>query len=206
MWTELILSILGVFAIVIFTIFTVKHNKNIKSIDVTANMPIVENDYRKEFTDGHTLGVIKSSKLKKNGCRLVEFYPIDVEQGEDIVRPHLQSFVVKQEFYKPYSRGGDLSDHRERIKTVTRDPSRVPEMMRDTHEGKWATKQGQLGHIESTFRKAVITGGDQAIAEAMKGYARGNISAATLAELKSEIKEFRKTMRESSGEEPKKES
>lgn len=187
MWTEIILLILGIPALVVYIIVKIKMSKSIKSIDVTANMPIIENDYRSEFTEDYSLGIIKSINLRKNGCYLIEMYPIDVEQGEDVVRPHLQSFVVKKEFLKPFSIG-ELSGRRSRIKTVTRDHSKIPEKMRDTTEGKWVSKEGQLAHLQSTFGQAAITGGDEAIAEAMKGFARGNITEATLAEMKASVK------------------
>lgn len=201
MWTEIILIILGIPAIIIFTIIFVKGKKSLKSIDVTANQPIIENDYRSEFTDSYTLGVEKSKRLGKNGCYLIEFYPIDVEQGEEIARPHLQSFVVKKEFYKPLP---TLSGRRMRVKTISRDPSKIPEEMRDTTEGKWATKEGQLAHIESVFGKA-IPEGDAAIGEAMKIYARGTIPAATLAELVALAKAQRKILDIPSDGEKKKE-
>lgn len=187
MWTEIILLILGIPALVVYIIVRIKMSKSIKSIDVTANMPIIENDYRSEFTDSYSLGIIKSINLRKNGCYLIEMYPIDVEQGEDVVRPHLQSFVVKKEFYKPFSIG-ELSGRRSRIKTVTRDNSKIPEKMRDTTEGKWVSKEGQLAHLENTFGKAAITGGDEAIAAAMKEFARGNITEAALQEMKAAVK------------------
>lgn len=189
MWTEIIVLFLGIPALVIYIIVQFRMRKSLKSIEVTANMPIIENKYRHEFTDGYKLGVQKSAVLKKNGCYLVEMYPVDVEQGEDIARPHLQSFVIKQEHYHP-----SLDGRRIIVRTTTRDPSRIPKEMRNTLDGDWETKEGQLAHLTSTFREAVITGGDEAIAEAMKNYARGNIPAATLAQLKSDVKAFKETL------------
>lgn len=186
MWVQITLSIIALPIIIGFTIYKIKSSKSIKSIDVTANQPIVENDYRSEFTEGYVRGVVKSKVLCKNGCFRIEFFPIDVEQGEEVPRPHLQTFIVKKELAKSFSIG-ELSSHRSIIKTIPRDPSKIPEKMRDTSEGKWATKEGQLAYIRSTFGKA-IPAGDEAIVEAMKDYARGGISRAALAKIKEEVK------------------
>ena len=169
-----------------YIIVKIKMSKSIKSIDVTANMPIIENKYRCEFTNGYKLGTVKSAILRKNGCYLIEMYPIDVEQGEDVDRPHLQSFVIKKEHYHP-----GLDGRRIIIRTTTRDMSKIPEEMRDTIDGKWETKAGQLAWLKSTFRESVITGGDEAIASAMKDYARGGIAEAALAEIKANVRATR---------------
>lgn len=191
LWIPIVCFILILIAIPIAVIIKLKTNKDIKKIDVTANMPIIENDYRKEFTDGYTLGVLKSMTPCKNGTSFIEFFPIDVEQREDIPRPPLQSFIILNEFIKPFAIGEGLSTHRQRIKTITRNPASIPEKMRDTTEGKWATKEGQLAHLTKTFGKA-ISGGDEAIDEVMKTYARGNPSKNTLAQIKMENKIVRK--------------
>ena len=184
MWTEIIVIFILSVLFTIFVIVMIKLSPSIEKTQVTPNMPIIENDYRSEYTGGYTLGNQKRVKQNKNGTKLVEFYPIDVEQGENIKRPHLQSVVVKDEFFKPFS-PGELSDRRNRIKLVVRDPSRVPMKMRDTTEGKWAIKEGQLGHIQAVFGKT-IQSGDEAIFESIKNHPRGNISKATLAKIKEE--------------------
>lgn len=176
-------------------------NKSLKTVDVTANMPIVENDYRKEFTEGYTLGTLKSIRKCKNGCSRIEFFPIDVEQGENISRPTVQSFIVKEEYIRPFGTG-ELSDHRQRIKTITRDPFLIPKKMKDTTEGKWATKEGQLGWLKAEAGK-MIPSGDEAIAEFMKGYARGQMTKANqerLKEIAQKYNELKITPPEQSGE------
>jgi len=188
---EIILVFLGIIFISIYTIFQIKTRKQIQKLPITPNMPIVENDYRKEFTDGYTLGTLKQMIPRKNGTSFIEFYPIDVEQGEDIPKPPVQSLIVKNEFIKTFSRG-DLSSRRERIKLITRDPSMIPDKMRDTFEGEWITKEGQKAWILSTFRKGLIENGDEAIAEAMKEYARGNISKSAMAEIRATNTQLRK--------------
>lgn len=191
MWLQILCVIIIFIAVPVAIAIKLKTNKDIKKIDATANMPLVENIFRKEFTDGYTLGVLKSMTPNKNGTKLIEFFPIDVEQGENIPRPPLQSFIILNENVQSFAIGGGLSTHRQIIKTTTRNPALIPERMRDTTEGKWATKEGQLAFLKSTFGKA-ISGGDEAIAEAMKTYARGHLSKHTLAEMKRENEYIRK--------------
>jgi len=185
-WTEIILTILGIIASIPVIIFLVKTNKSIAKIDVTANMPIVENDYRSEFTGGYTLGVVKAIRQNKNGTKLVEFYPIDIEQGENIKRPHLQAVVVKDEYFKPFS-PGELSDRRNRIKLITKEMHKIPEKLRDSTEGKWATKEGSLG-----LMKSEITTITKNTMENMHDLSRdlhfGGLSAEAISRAKEEMK------------------
>jgi len=183
MWTELIIWLLGIPILIGYIIVRIKLSKSIEKMDISANAPLVENDYRKEFTQGYTLGVLRSKRTCKNGCSRIEFYPIDVEQGEFIPRPEVQSFIVKEEFIKPFSKG-ELSDYRERMKTITRNPLLIPSKLKDTTEGKWATKEGQLGWLMSEFGKTVPAG-DEAISELIKEQgARGEMSKAEIARLR----------------------
>jgi len=201
MWTELILIILAIPIVVVYTIFRIKMSRSIKTLPTTANMPIIENDYRKEFTEGYTLGILKSIRKCKNGCSRVEFFPIDVEQGEDIPRPTIQSFIVKEEYLKPFG-VGELSDYRNRIKTITRNPFSIPKKIKDTIEGNYITKEGQLAWLKSEAGK-MIPAGDEAIAEMMKEYARGNLSKAEISRLKEisqKYNELKIQTQEQSGE------
>lgn len=186
---EIILSILGILIITGYVILKIKLSKHIDKIDVSANMPLCENMCRRAFTNGYYLGVIKSQLPRKNGTSLIEFYPIDVEQGESVPRPNVQSIIVKNEFIKRFPRG-ELSSYREVVKLIGRNPADMPERMRKTEEGDWMAKEGQKAWILSTFGKA-ISAGDEAIAESMKEYARGNIAKNTLAEIKEVNKKSR---------------
>ncbi len=200
---QILIGIIVLVAIPVSIIIKLRMDKQIKKVDVTINMPLVENDYRKMFTEGYTRGVLKKITPCKNGTNRIEFFPNDVEQGEDIPLPPLQAFIVKNEYIKPFSLG-ELSSRRIIIKTITRNPSLIPDKIRDTTEGKWVTKEGQLGFIKATFGKG-IPAGDEAIAEAMKEYARGNIAKGTLAEIKTLNAEFRKlnpVIREGTEEKP----
>jgi len=199
-WTEVLITFFSIIAFTIFVIVVVKLKKSIGKIDVTANQPIVENDYRSEFTEGYVRGTVKSIKQNKNGTKLIEFYPIDVEQGENIKRPHLQSFIVKNEYFKPFSIG-ELSDKRIIIKTIVRDPSRIPEKLRDTTEGEWATKEGQLGHLRATFGNT-IPSGDEAIDEFMKDWARGKMTKAFMAKVKEEVGNIKNILNPPQDEKP----
>jgi len=182
MWTELIVWVLGIPAAIVFIIVTIKMNKSIRNIPITANMPIIENDYRREFTEGYTLGILKSSTKCKNGCTRIEFHPIDIEQGEDIPRPTIQSFIVKNEYIKPFGTG-ELSDYRQRIKTITRNPFLIPEKMKNTFEGDFTKVEGQKAWLKSEAGK-MIQAGDEAMAEHLKEQARGMMTKAEIARLR----------------------
>ena len=186
-----IITIIFVIIIIPIAIFiTIRLRRDIQKIDVTANMPFVENDYRKEFTEGYTLGILKAQIPCKNGCERIEFFPIDVEQGEGIAKPIHQAVIVRNDFIKRFARG-KLSSRRERIKLITRNPSLIPSELKDETEGKWVSKEGQKAWLTSTFGQ-MISSGDEAVAEAMKDYARGNLPKVTLSQLKDIVDQFKK--------------
>lgn len=186
MWTEIIVILIGLLLLPVIIIVSIKLNKSIAKMDVTANMPIVENDYRKEFTGGYTLGTIKNIKQNKNGTKLVEFYPIDVEQGENVKIPHLQSVVVLNEYFKPFSIG-ELSDRRIRIKLITKEKSMIPKKLRSTPEGEWATKEGMHGYLKSEFG-TVMKASAEALHEMTKDLSTLGLSAASIAQIKEKVK------------------
>jgi len=187
MWTEIIVIILGLFVITpIVVIISVKLNKSISKIDVIANQAIVENDYRSEFTGGHTLLVLKNVKQNKNGTKLVEGYPLDVEQGENVKIPHLQSVVVLNEYFKPFS-VGELSDWRTRIKLITKEKSMIPEKLRSTPESNWATKEGQLGWLKSKYG-IINKASEEALHEMLKEMSTTGMSAAQIAQMKEKAR------------------
>lgn len=179
---------------VIFTVITIiiafYINKRTQRLDVNPNSPIIDASSRRQFTEGYSFGIIKKEIPRKNGCVLIEFYPLDMEQGENKPRPQIQSLVVGKDYLKRFARG-EYSSRREFIKAISRDPSDLPEKMRDTHEGTWQTKEGQLAYLKSVFGKA-IPAGDEAIFEHMIDWSRGNISRATMARMKEENQEMRK--------------
>ena len=183
MWEIITFIPLGIIAITAFWIYRVITMKAISKIDVKADAPMVENNYRQEFTNGYARGVVKMPILKnKNGTHRIEFYPTDVEQGEDVKRPHLQTFIINSD-YKKHSSTGEISGRREIIRTLPRSADMIPENMRNTEEGKWETKEGQEAFLKSTFGQA-IPNGDEAIAAQMKEWNRGNMAKSTIEQLK----------------------
>ena len=159
-------------------------------LDVPANAPIFENTARRHFTNGYTRGVIRNEFPRKNGCNLIEFHPLDSEQGENKPLPEIQSVVVGREYIKRMARGDD-SSRREIVRAVARNPADLPEKMRGTTEGKWETLEGLKAFLEKTFGKTIPVG-DDALAELMIEWSRGHISRATLAKIKEEVTEIKK--------------
>lgn len=182
--------IFGVIALVTTIIIAFYINKKTAKLDVTPNAPIIDVSSRRQFTEGYSFGIVKQEIPRKNGTVLIEFYPLDMEQGEDKPRPAVQSLVVAKEYLKRFSRG-ENSSRREYIKVIARDPSDLPEKLRGTTEGDWQTKEGQLAHLQKVFGKA-IPAGDEAIFEQMMTWSRGNISRATMAQIREENQELRK--------------
>lgn len=182
----------GFLSVVGMVIFGVWINRQTKKIDVRANAPLIDSSSRRQFTGGYSLGLIKNETPRKNGTVLMEFYPIDSEQGEDQPRPELQSVVVAKQFVKRFARG-EYSSRREAVRLISRNPADLPEKMRGTIEGTWETKEGQLAYLERVFGKS-IPAGDEAIHEQVLGWSRGNISRATMAQIKEETMEFRKSL------------
>lgn len=171
----------------------IRINRAISRLDVDPNTPIIDCTTRRQFTDGYSLGIVKRELPRKNGTVLIEFYPLDSEQGENKARPALQSVVIAKEMLSRLSRG-ESSSRREIIKVLSRNPADLPPRMLNTAEGDWMTKEGQLAHILRTFGTA-IPAGDEAIHEAMVEFARGNISRATMAKQKEELAEYRRLMK-----------
>ena len=184
-----------------YVIVKLRLNKDIQKTPVTANMPKIFIWGRSKFTEGYCMGTIKSQLPRKNGTTLIEFFPDDVEQGENIQRPSIQSFIAGEEFIKRIGRGNP-SSRREFIIVVSRDPTDYPEQIRKTLDGDYLTKAGQLAFLQKTFGQA-ISSGDEALAEAMKEYARGNVTKSTLAELKQANKKFREMQIQNPEEKPK---
>jgi len=186
---QIILSIIGTIATVVYIIIKVKTNKDVQKLDVTANQPLCFNMPRRAFTEGYNLGVVKSQLPRKNGTTLFEFYPIDVEQGESVPRPHLQSVVVKNEYIKSLGRG-ETGSRRELIFLTGRNPLDYPEKMRDTTEGKWMTKEGQLGFMKSLLGDA-IPNSSEAMTAIMKEFHGGEMSATEFAKIKQTAQKYR---------------
>lgn len=204
MLLEIILGILLFISWIIFIIIKIVTNKSIQRFDVPANSPIFQNPCRRQYTNGYYEGIIKTQLPRKNGCTLVEFYPTDVKQGELIPRPEIQSVIVKNEFLKHFSEG-ELSSCRNYITAIGRSPLDYPEKMRDTDEGKWMTKEGQKAWLVSTFG-AGIPNGDEALAEMIKEWARGNMTQAELSRMKELLNEKTKLMLQQPREEKKEEN
>ncbi len=146
-----------------------------KQIDVLPNMPFVMIDNsRIKFTEGYFLGLLKSLIPRMNDTYFLEFYPIDIIQGENVPRPEIQSLIIAKEFLKPLSLG-DKSTRRQVLVTIARSKSDLPEKMRNTLEGNFETMEGQKAFLEQTFGK-VIPAGDEAISELLIQFSRGNLN------------------------------
>lgn len=197
MWGEILTAIgFGIIFLIVITIIEVKKTRDLRSQDVEPNEDIIDIDWtRIKFTDGFSIGNIKTKRLNKNGTYFIEFYPFDNKQGLVTPLPTPKSLIVKKEFLKESKR----SNHRNRIETIPRDKSQIPEEIRNTIIGDYYSKEGLKSHLESVFSKA-IPEGDEALNEFMKDYARGNLTKKKQKELDLEKQNFKKQYAEKSNQ------
>jgi len=177
----LLVLFFGIIVTVVVVIVFVKMGKVISKIDTIPNAPIINCTARRQFTQGYCLGLKKRMLLRKNGVYYIEMYPIDSEQSENMPKPELQRFAVAKEMIK-FIPSGEASSRREMIMVLPRSNADLPKSMIDTSEGKCMTKEGQLGTLQRMFTDA-ITGGDDAIFEAMRHFNRGNIAKAVVSQM-----------------------
>lgn len=188
MWIQVISFIIGIIILVVTIIIAFRLRKGGKNIKISPNLPLVINFARTKFTDGYFAGILSSQKPRKNGCTLIEFYPFDLEQGEDIPLPTIQSVVVKNDFVKRLPRGNP-SSRREIVILLGRSSKDLPEIMRGAEEGKWMTMESQKAWVEN-IAGTMIKSGDDAIAELMKDYARGQITKNAMQEHKERLQKL----------------
>lgn len=184
-----IAGVIGVLVTGVTTFVVIRLNKSSTKIDIAPNASFIDLGSRNMFTNGYTFGLIKREIPRKNKTTLIEFYPLDYEQGENKPRPEMQSIIVGNEYIKRFAAGEYAP--RPIVKLMPRSRADLPEKMRNTDEGDWMTKEGQKAWIIKTFGES-ITAGDEAIHEAMRSFARGNITRAALSQVKEENAEFRK--------------
>lgn len=186
----IITIVLGIIVFTVIIIVRIRSSRALAKMDVRENAPMVEVGSRRKFTHGYSRGIVKKQTPCKNDCTRIEFFPIDVEQGEGKQRPPLQPVVVKNEFIKRLATGED-SSYREIIKCVDRFPTDLPKKMRKTEEGLEMSKEGQLAFLESSFGKWVRSG-DEALMEAITTHSRVGMTKMTIANLKEENEALRK--------------
>jgi len=184
--TPIIITILGIIVVIALVIFYAVTSKKSPKSEIMPNSQIGISLGRTQFTDGYTIFSIKRMRKNKNGTTLVEGHPFDVFQGDDIPHAPIISFVVLDEYIKPLPRSKGSSERREIVFFVTRSSLDLPEAMRDTTEGKWMEKEGQMGLVLSVMKK-MIPAGDEAIGELITTFSRGNISANSLAKFKEDM-------------------
>lgn len=184
-WGVVLSVILGTSAIVGTIIWGVSHNKKTQKIDVPMNAKIVINIPRSKFTEGYYIGSVNSEKDNKNGTTLVTFYPIDVEQGDDVPKPNMQSVVVNKEDISYFG------NRRNIMVLSSKDKTDYPKPIRDTLEVDFETKEGIKSFLIGAFGK-MIKEKDKAIAEIIPELAGGEITSHAFGKLKEELEKKRK--------------
>lgn len=183
MFTEILVGLFLFGTIGIGVALILYLNGAIKKIDIDPNAPILTYiGTRSTFTDGYTIGLIKTQKRCANGCTRIDFFPTDIEQGEHKKMPPMQSVVVKDEFIARIPRGDD-SSHREKVFLVDRLKADLPYGLRETSFGQKMSVEGQKAFIDRNIGD-FVRNGDQAIHEAMLEMSRTGITKQSLAILK----------------------
>lgn len=167
MITQIIAVIIGIIFLVVTTIFWIVTRKSEKKITVLPNSPFIEIDNsRTRFTNGYHYGIMKKRLPRKNNTFYIEFYPIDVTQGENIERPEIQRLIVAKEFIKYPKK----SSRRQTIQTIARNPMDIPEEIINTQVGKELIEEGKLAFIEKAFSDSIPGGDEQVRNILMKSY------------------------------------
>lgn len=188
---QLIFSIIGIIILIVTSIIIYVTRSSGKKIDVLPNMPFIFIDNsRTKFTEGYFLGLLKRMLPRRNKTFYIEFFPIDVLQGENIPRPEIQSLIVAKEFVKPLSIG-KKSFRRQVIITVPRSKLDIPEELRNTSEGDFESVEGQKAFLEQVIGK-MIESGDEAIGKQVEDSRRGNLSKQTIKQLQDEARAINK--------------
>jgi len=185
-----ILSIL--FGIIWLIVYLVTDEAKKGRRRISPNSPIVLNFARKQFTNGYAFGEVKSQKQAKNGCTLIEFYPIDVEHGEHVPKPDLQSVIIKNEFIDRYAKG-ELPARREVIILNGMKPSDYPEKYQRALEGKGAISRGEMAYISSTYN-TWMDNVLKTLSLQMKGHAGGLINVNAVKEIKAGAENIKEMM------------
>lgn len=167
MLIQIIATIFGIIMLIVATIFWIVTRKSERSITVLPNSPFIEIDSsRVRFTNGYTFGILKKMLPRKNKTFYIEFYPIDITQGENIDRPEIQKLIVAKEFIEYPKK----SARRQTIKTIGRSLTDIPKELRETIEGKKEAEKGQLAFIEKAFSDSVPEGDEQVRNILIKSY------------------------------------
>jgi hypothetical protein len=183
----ILVSVLGVGAVVGVVIWSVKNKANLIKLDIRENAPFIKIDKsRRMFTNGYAFGLIKDMIPCKNGTTRIEFYPIDFKQGENKKRPLLQVLIVKNEYLKIDQ------DRRFRIEyyTVGRLKTDIPENLRDTDIGIEFSKESQKAFLQETFGNFIKNGYD-AIAEMITDTSSLGMTKKTIEEIREKVRKFK---------------
>lgn len=170
----ILLGFVTFISFIIGLIIYIKYNNAIKKIDVEPNMPIIWATCRRQFTNGYCIGLVKTIRKNYNKTFLIEMYPLDSRQGPLKPIPQMQSFVVAEEFLEFYSIGSE-SSFREIIRILPRTKYDLPDKMRPSEEADYLSQKSQMKYVLSVVSEG-ISNGDDAIANLMRQYHRGQIS------------------------------
>jgi len=186
----ILVSVFGVIGFVIFLVYNSYLNSKEKKVVARPNMPFIEinSEIRKSIV-GYSRGVVGLQTPKPNGTILLKIYPDDVEQGEDIKRPDFRELIVHKDYIRRHSEG-EAYPKRQLVEILPFDNLDLPERMRGTEKGKKLEEEGQKALTKQLMGMGFKNNRD-ALLEAFKEYAFGEISEADQKRLKDLSKKER---------------
>lgn len=182
--------IFGIILTATAVIFYVRINTRIRRMNIKQNSSIIDCTTKTVFTNGYSMGYVINEEPCPNNTYRITFYPSDREEGEDVKEPEPQTFIVAKEMLKRLPKGAG-STRRERLYVLSRNPSDIPEHIRETEQGQWLKKEGQLAYLNKIYGTS-ISAGDEALEELMKTSTRVGITKEDLKTKKELIKEILK--------------
>ena len=190
-WTEVITGLFAIGIVTASVIAIVKLTKSTKGLEAKPNLPMCTNWARREFSDGHTHGLIKKAVLRKNGCYYVEMIPTDIDQLDKKNLPEIQSFIVHKDYFISMARG-EGSSRREEVLFAAITKDNLPEVMQESLEADFLSAKGQVAFVKKTFGIG-IKNGHEAIVTLTRDYALGEISKDTYEHEKEVTKKARES-------------
>jgi len=192
-WLVVILTILGILAVVGFIIYQIViSNKEGKIKGVRENAPRFKNFARCGFTNGYFEGIVLKDILRKNDCHYFEIYPTDVETGEGKKKPRIQNVVYHKDNLRRFPRGS-LSSETEQIFGIGNSQAEVPDELIDTSLGKWLGKEGELSFLKKTVGQT-IPKAQETLSSVMSDWTGLGATATWLAEMRERVAEIEKAI------------
>lgn len=174
----IITSVLGVIAFVVYLVIRSHQISEEKKLVGRPNMPFIEiqSNKRKSFLQGYGRGVIDKQEPRPNGTWYIKFLPDDVVQGENVESPDFKEIIVNKNYIDRSAEGENYA-RRSCVTILPFDNADLPKKFRGTEKGKYLEAEGLKAFATELIGNSLKVNKD-AVFEAMKDFAFGDISKA----------------------------